>query len=322
MEATQPLVDSIHRWGCSISEAVLEFPCHYFSIPEVDGFIGYQICHGCAIILGDPVCAPDNKSVLAQAFSRHCEQNQLSFIYFIASESFSKWAVKHICAIMMEVGEEIIFDPFIDPTVGHRAARLRNYIHHAQHLGLVVKEYLAYDKELEKAILEVGKNWQQARKGPQIYLGHLNFFDNKHNHRWFYLQDGNQKVMGMALLSRLDAYQGWLLKFLITAPEAVRGSSELLMISILEKLKQEDCHYVTYGMIPGERLGETVGLGMVGRWGVQAVFHSAKWIFNLGQRKIYWKKFHPRTEKAFLLFSHGIGIKELRALSKALKIDF
>lgn len=321
MEAIQPFVKSIHKWGCSISEAVLESPCHYFSIPEIDGFIGYQICQGCAIILGDPVCAPDNKPALAKAFSKHCEQHQLSFIYFIASESFSKWAIHEVCSVMIEVGEEMIFDPFIDPTIGHRAARLRNYIHHAQHLGLSVKEYVAYDKELEQAILEVGKSWRKARKGPQIYLGKLNFFDNRHNHRWFYLQDKDHKVKGMALLSRLDAYQGWLLKFLIAAPEAPRGSSELLMISILETLKQEDCHCVTYGMIPGERLGKTIGIGRVARWGVQVVFQAAKWIFNLGQRKLYWKKFQPRTEKALVLFSHAIGIKELRALSKAMKID-
>lgn len=322
MEATPFFADVVHRWGCSISEAVFESSCHYFLIPEIEGFIGYQIWHGCAIVLGDPVCAPDKKAALAEAFSQHCKEQNLSTIYFIASESFSKWALNHVCKIMLEVGEEIIFDPFVDPTVGPRGARLRNKLHHAQHLGLTVREYEAHDPALEKAILEVGKHWRQARKGPQIYLGKLNFFDNRINHRWFYLKDGSHRVVGMALLSRLDAYQGWLLKFLLAIPEAPRGSSELLMVSILEILKQEDCHCLTYGMIPGESLGEMTGLGRMGRWIVRGVFHAAKWFFRLGQRKIYWKKFQPRSERAFLLFSDAIGMKELFALSKALKIDF
>lgn len=322
MEQTIAFSHLVQRWGCSISEAILESDCNYFSVPEIEGFIGYHLHQGCAIALGDPICPPDQKAALAEAFSKYCQEKGLSIIYFIATESFAKWAIQHVCQTMVEVGEEIVIDPFFDPTQGSQGAKLRNKLHHAQHVGLSVHEYKGQDKALEEAILRVGQSWQQARKGPQIYLSQLNFFDSEHNHRWFYLQGADQKVIGMASLSRLDAYQGWLLKFLMTVPEAPRGSSELLTVSVMETLKQEGCRFVTYGMVPAENLREIVGMEKFGQWVLRLVFKSAKWIFHLGQRKIYWKQFQPRTEKCYLLFSHSIGIKEIFALGKALKIDF
>lgn len=323
LEETQDFHHLVHRWGCSISEAILDSSSHYFYIPEIEGFIGYCISHQCAIVLGDPVCPEEKKPLLAQAFYTYCKNIDLSVIYFISSEKFSQWAIQNICKILIEVGEEAIFDPFSDPTIGPKAAKLRNTIHHAQHLGLTVEEYLSPDAELEKSILKVGEAWVKARRGPQIYLGDLNFFENRHNHRWFYLQDASKNIIGMSLLSRLDAYQGWLLKFLIIKPEAPRGASELLMISILETLRKEDCHYLTYGMIPADYLGEIIGLNTFSKNFAKMIFKIAKWMFNLGQRKIYWKKFHPHSEKAYILFSNPkISIKELLAISKAMKIDY
>lgn len=312
-----------HKWGGAVSEAILESSSNYFYLNEIEGFIGYRLLHGCAVVLGDPVCAPEKKTLLAEAFQKFCDENMLTSIYFIASKQFASGAINRISKIMIEVGEEVIFDPSFDPMEGHKGAKLRNTIHHANHLGLSVKEYIPMNIELEKAMLQVGKKWVNARRGPQIYLGHLNFFDDRTGKRWFYLQDGKGNMTGMALLSSLEAYHGWLLKFLITLRGAPRGASELLMVSLLDTLRQEGCHYLTYGMIPGDRLGEIIGLGKVSTCIARGGFKLAKWLFHLGERNVYWHKFHPHSEKCYVLFSSPtMRLKELRALSNALKIDF
>ncbi|HEV8052403.1 MAG TPA: DUF2156 domain-containing protein [Parachlamydiaceae bacterium] len=313
----------IHRWGSAMSEAILDSTCHTFSIPEIDGFIGYLVANdNCAIVIGDPICAEDKKPLLTQAFHKYCKENNLACIYFIVSEKFAKWAIDNVSKILIQVGEEIVFDPFKDPTEGHKGYRLRNKLNHTKHIGLAVKEYLTNDTELEKSILNVGQNWVKARKGPQIYIGDLNFFKNRTNKRWFYLEDDKRNVIGMALLRGLQAHKGWLLKFLIVNPDAPRGASEQLVISIMETLRKEDCHFVTYGMVPADRLGDTAGLGVIAGTLAKLGFMAAKWIFHLEQRKNYWLQFHPQFEKSYLLFSSPrIGIKELRALSFAMKID-
>lgn len=224
---------------------------------------------------------------------------------------------------MIHIGEEIVFDPMFDSLAGHKGLKLRNKIHHAQHLGLTVKEYISLDPEIENSIMAVGKSWVDARKGPQIYLSHLNFFENRTDKRWFYLQDDKQKFIGMALLSKLEAYQGWLLKFLITVPDVPRGASELLMINIIETLRAENCSYLTYGMVPADGIGEIIGLNTFSAWTAKRVYGMAKWIFHLDQRKIYWHQFHPHAENTYMLLSSpSIGLKEMRALGNAMKVDF
>ena len=71
-------------------------------------------------------------------------------IYFIVSKPFAKWAIENVYNIMIELGEEVIFDPFIDPTVGHKGFKLRNRLHHAQNLGITVKEYQPFNEVIEK----------------------------------------------------------------------------------------------------------------------------------------------------------------------------
>lgn len=313
----------IHRWGSAISEIILDTACKFFSIPEVEGFIGYREVNQCAVVLGEPICVEKNKHKLASAFQKFCVENGLNCIYFIVSKPFAKWAAENICNVMIEIGEEMIFDPFTDSLEGHKNVKLRNKISHAQNLGLSVKEYIPFNTEIEKSILEVGKEWVQARRGPQIYLGNLNFFAHRADRRWFYLQDQEQKILGMALLTRTEAHQGWLLKFLITVPNVPRGASELLMINILQTLQNEGCRYLTYGMVPADHLGELQGLNPFASWIAKRGFTAAKWLFHLDQRKTYWQKFHPKMEPAYLLFSNpGIGIKELRALISTMKMDF
>ena len=316
------LQEWIHRWGSSVSEVALDPSCLIFRTPGIDGFIGYRIESGCAIIYGDPVCAPEDMPSLALTFYSFCQANHLRLIYIIVSEPFASWAIDHVCNVMIEVGEELTFDPFENPKEGSNKARLRNKLRHAGKLGLKVNEYLSYDEKLEHAMKQAGAEWLKGRRGPQIYLGYLNFFDHRIDKRWFYVQDGDS-IIGTALLSKLEARKGWLLKFLIITPKAPRGTSELLMMTILETLKKEGCHFLTNGMVPAEKIGQTVGLGKFSTWLARKIFKIARWFFKLQQRKTYWEQFSPKAEKVYLLFSEpNLSLQEIRAVMKALKIDF
>lgn len=312
----------IHRWGCSVSETVLDSECHVFRTDKIDGFIGYRIKAGCAVVHGDPICSFQDMPFLTEAFHQYCKEKQLKIIYIIASEKFANLAIQNLCKIMVQVGEELIFDPRKDPTEGRSGHRLRNKVSHVRSLGISAHEYLSQDPKLENQIKEAGNLWLKSRKGPQIYLGPLNFFENRADKRWFYAIQGEQ-VIAAALLSRLEVKKGWLLKFLITIPQAPRGTSEFLMLSILEALRQEECHYLTYGIVPADRLDKIVGVNKFYTWLGRGIFKFLKAIFKLNQRKLYWEKFFPKSEPAYVLFSNpNVGIQEVRAIIQALKVDY
>src|SRR5262245_50974937 len=67
------IVEFVRRWGGLATDALLDPQCQYFRTPEIDGFIGYRIECGCAVVFGDPVCAPDDTFQLARAFHKFCQ---------------------------------------------------------------------------------------------------------------------------------------------------------------------------------------------------------------------------------------------------------
>lgn len=316
-----PIDKMISRWGCQFSEPILDFECEYFTIPEIEGFIGYRTFPGWAVVFGDPICAAENQYTLAQAFQKECQDKKVRVAYLIVSEKFSTWAIDNICSVRFEVGEDVIFNPQDDPCTGPKRWRLRNTISHPQHLGVTVEEYLTQDKKIEDAILQVGKTWVESRKGPQIHIGNLDFFTHRNNKRWFYVKHNNACI-GMALLSRLEAHKGWFLKYMMTTPSAPRGSSELLMISILEQLKKENCHYLTYGMVPKSHLGEVKGLGPITTWLAKTAYLMINWYFRLENRRAYWNKFRPTTERLYILLDNAkFGLGEIYTILNALNIE-
>lgn len=310
----------VHEWGTSLSEAILEYDFELFTSNDIKGCIGYRVENHCAIVFGDPICPDEKIFELAQKFHEFCLENQLNAIYVCASEKFSDWAIQHICHIKLEIGEEPIFDPKMDPTEGPRGNKLRYKIKHAKEIGLVVKEYLSSDPKLEEEMCHLGKKWLASRKGPQIHLGELEFFKDRNYKRWFYaIYEGT--IVGVAILSHLEKQKGWLLKFLIIDPEAPKLSSEFLMYSIMETLKKEDHQFLTNGIVPLSTLGEVVGLSSFTKFIAQMAFKISNRIFHFEDRKTFWRKFRPSSNKSFVLFSNPrIGLNEIRALIKTLNI--
>ncbi|WP_068468817.1 phosphatidylglycerol lysyltransferase domain-containing protein [Candidatus Protochlamydia phocaeensis] len=305
------------KYGSSASEAMFDFPCHFFYLPDCTGTIAYRIESNCAVVFGDPICPPQETEKLAEGFYHYCQDAHLNIIYIIVSENFAKWAKSSHCSILMEVCQEFIFDPAMDPC--QSSHRLQHRVDKAIKHGLTIHEYIPFDDEIEKKLKQVGEKWQQAIKGPHIYLGHLNFFESYVGKRWFYVKDGDQ-ITSMLMLSRVEANQGWLLKFLATLPDAFHDTSEFLVTSVLSILRKENCRFLTKGMMPVDALGEINGFGPVFTGVVRGIYKIINWTFKFNKRKEYWLRYHPKAIPAYLLFSNpSIGLNEIKALIKVFR---
>lgn len=314
----------IREWGGGPStEALYEPGCHLFTAPGLEGLIGFRVMKGRAVVIGDPVCPPENRAKLTEAFHEHCRHAGMKIIYMLVSESFANWAIQNGCPIMLEACDDLVFDPFRNPTLelGAKARRLRNMVRFAQSHDLSAVEYTDFDPKLEEAMQQVGDNWLKERKGLQIHLGLLKLFIHRLDSRWFYIKDPKGNILAVALLRRLGAKKGWFIKFLIKVPAAPRGTSELLMTSILEALREEGCHYASVGAVVADQIKVVNGLGKFGQAFVHRVFSLAKRIFHLDQRKVYWEKYSPTSEPTYLLFSGPrVGFKDILALMKILNV--
>lgn len=316
------IVQLIRRWGGLTTDAILDPSTQIFMIPEVEGLIGYRILSGCAVVFGDPVCAPRDIPSLTQAFHRFCAAQKMPVIYLISSESFAKWSINQTCKAIVQFGEELYIDPQNDPRErqGTHASLIRRKVRHAIHEETVVKEHAAGDLSLEQSMLQTARSWLQARKGPQIHISRVRLFEDTHGKRWFYaMQRG--RMVGMIVLNHLQARNGWLINHLMITPDAPHGTSELLVISALEALKREGCTYATFGAVPEMRLGEISGLSKMSTWMTRLIYRTAYHVFHLKGHKMFWGKFFPETLPSYLLFSRPqIGYQEIRALMEAMNV--
>lgn len=313
----------VKRWGSAASIALLDPKCSIFQIPSIEGLIGYRLLKGCAVVYGDPVCAPEDTETLAEAFMNHCHQNKWRFVFTIVSEQFVNWALPRTGGGLIEFGEELYVDPQADPKIGPQGRKLRNKISHSYNAGVRIFEYSQNDLFLEKSMDEMAQMWLAKRKGPQLFLADVNLFAERPGKRWFYALH-QEKLIGVLLLNELESREGWLINLLLTAQNAPSGTSETLVTSVLEVLRKEGCRFTTFGPVPSEQLGEIVGLNALSAWFTRHAFKAVKKIFPLDNKKVYWKKFHPQSKRSYLFFSHPrIGLKEsmsvLRALNFSLK---
>lgn len=305
------------RYGSAASEAMFDFPCDFFRLPDSTGIIAYRKEFQCAIVIGDPICPPEETKKLTKAFHEFCKESHLNIIYIIVSEKFAKLAENYGCKISIEVCEEFVFDPANDPSL--QSNRLRHRVEKAKKHGLTVHEYLPHDAEIEKSLTEIGREWQRAIKGPNVYLGHLNFFEDYSGKRWFYVKDG-EKITSMIMLSKIEAADGWLLKFMINSPEAIHDTSEFLVTSVLEILRNENCHFLTKGMMPSNVLGHVKGLSSPSTWIIKNIYQGISWFYKFKKRKDYWLRYFPKALPSYLVLSNShIGLNEARALMNVFK---
>jgi lysylphosphatidylglycerol synthetase-like protein (DUF2156 family) len=315
-EPRKQLLASIRRWGGSSSTALLESDCNFFSLVGTEGFIGYRSLKGCAVVLGNPICHPDDIPRLATAFHESCQKRGERVLYIVCSDPFAKWASDNICDAILEFGTELL----INPTIATEGRLVHRKTRHALKEEVEVQEYLSENLPLKAAMEAVGTAWLKNRQGPQIFLSHCQLFSDPVGKRWFYAKQG-EKVVGVLVLNELQAHGGWLLNRVMATPDAAHGTPELLVKTALDHLHREGCSYVNLGPVPGERLGEITGFNLFFSWLARSLFQVARKTFHLDGKRVFWQKFEPISKPCYLLFSHSsIGWREIRGLMQALHI--
>lgn len=309
----------VTRFGGSASVALVDPHCKLFRHPEVEGVIGYRSAPGCAVVFGDPVCAQEDLECMTRAF--HEAQGKNSVVYVTASERFTEWALKHLCKAKMEMEEELVINPQNDPTraQGSDAHQLRKKLNRASDAGVAVLEHCCENREREEELKGVAKEWLEERRGPQIYMAKIDLFGEKNGKRWFYAV-WEKQIVGVLVLHLLE--KGWLVHMVMCKRSAPQGTSETLVVEVLKKLKEEGCTFVTLGATPKEEIGEISGLSRLSSKLARKIFSFSKRLFELDNRREYWKKYKPQSERRFLLFSRDkIGMKEILGIMRAFNVS-
>lgn len=314
----------VRRYGGPLSSGLLDPSCALFAAPGIEGAVGYRAAWGCAVAIGDPVCANADAGRLADAFRMHCRERGWHTAYAGAGRSFAELARSRGYALI-EFGEELLLDPRRDPQAGPRGRELRKKVNHARRAGLCVVEYdrtMLRDPALEVAMENTARAWLAARQGPQIYLAHVSLFDAPEARRWFYaLHEG--RVVGVLCCLRLESRGGYLLEHILAAPDAPGGTSESLIVAALAAFGAENCAFATFGPAPAPQIGRIEGLGRRSERLARQVYAWSNRTFHLDARSRFRRKFQVSSEEpAFLLFDPPrVGVREVFGLMRAFNVS-
>jgi lysylphosphatidylglycerol synthetase-like protein (DUF2156 family) len=315
-------VELVRRYGGPVSHAALNPSLSLFRIPDIDGLIGFQLVQRCAVVQGDPVCASEYKSALADAFASYCTNKGWGFLYTSVTADMKDYAKKGNHT-MMEFAGFLIADPQDDPEIGHQGHHLRQHLNNTRRSGVSVIEYWGEtnpNMQVEAQIAATCKQWLKARHGLQMYLGHPRLFDDRHGRRWF-IAEYNGRVIGMLSMLKIGCFEcDYLINLVFSSPIAPLYTNELLIVTALQALRKEDVKTVCLGVGPLEILGKIEGSDGFTEFLSRKLYQLASRILNLKGRSECWNKFHiTRREPMYLVFqSSRIGLREIIALFRAL----
>ncbi|HEV3269688.1 MAG TPA: phosphatidylglycerol lysyltransferase domain-containing protein [Candidatus Rhabdochlamydia sp.] len=312
------LIELVRKWAEVNTDGILEKTTQIFSVPHIDGIIGYRIELKNAVVYGDPVCAPIDKIALAKEFENYCQNQNMKVIYIIVSEEFAHVAVEHLSFSLIEFGKKFLLDPF--KYVDAKTRLLRKKVRQSSRNGIEIFEYAGNDPQIEQSMEQLATAWVAARRGIQVYLATPTLFADRIGKRWFFAKQGRE-IIGLALLNELQSHQGWLLNNVMVTKEAPSGVSEHLLVSVLETLEKEQCRSVLIGPVPAKELGKVIGLGQIIVLLASWAFKALKKVCRLDGHEIFWEKFQPELKSSYLLFpKNRFRPSSIIALLRALNI--
>ncbi len=314
------LVEVVRKWAEVNTDGILDETTLIFSVPHIEGVIGYRIELKNAVVYGDPVCAPRDKVALAQEFEKYCKTRKMKVVYIIVSEEFANLAGEHLSFSLIEFGRKFILNPVRD--LASQTSLLRKKVRQSSRNGIEVFEYTGLDPQLEQEIEKVAVAWVEARKGIQIYLAEPTLFADRLGKRWFYAKREG-KVVGFVILNQLQSQQGWLLNNVMVAKDTPSGVSEHLVVSALQALEKEQCSLVLIGPVPAKELGRIEGMGNLIVKLTKFIYKAVKKTCGLDGHEIFWDKFQPELKSSYLLFpKNRFRLSSIFALLRALNITF
>jgi lysylphosphatidylglycerol synthetase-like protein (DUF2156 family) len=318
-------VELVRRHGGPVSHAALAPSRSIFRTPGIDGLIVFMPIRRCAVVFGDPVCAPEYKAALADAFAEHCADNNCSIVYTTATAAMQAYACERGYGTM-EFASLLIADPQHDPELDHQGHHLRQHLNHVRRTGVTVREYQGEtfpDVQLEAQAEAVCEQWLTGRHGPQMHLGHPRLFEDRAGRRWFIAEQVDSVVGFLSMLSVSYIEGKSLINIVFSLPAAPLYTNELMVATALQALREEGARSVCLGVGPLKTLGQIDGCSGINEFLARSLYRLAAKALNLHGRTVFWEKFHlTHKEPLFLLFqSPHIGFRELNALFQALNLS-
>jgi len=275
---------------------------------------------GRQIVVGDPVCAPENYRQIVSRFIEKYPQ----VLFVQASRAFAE--VLHEMGLQVnEFGYEtdILIEDF--NLKGKYRAKLRQWQNKCNREGLTVREVSVSDYPDKKEIENLSKEWLKHKSGEGLGLLFRPLrLKNEQDVRCFMGFVAN-KLVGLAVFdpiysaNKVIAYYHNLDRI---ANEAPHGTSASIILASIEAFKEDGVQYVSLGMSPlklhRKQLWELPGFHRFTRKAFWYAYEKLKFIYPFQGNASHKKKFNGEMKPVYLSGTKGTSLWEVFLMLKAI----
>jgi phosphatidylglycerol lysyltransferase len=222
-----------------------------WSTPDVDGAIIYGEFGRVWLAAGDPLAPLEDMAELARQFASFARTRNRVVAFVPSSAGFARMVVPNDFNAV-KVGASPYFDLQTWSPRGDSAKKMRAGVNQARRAGVVVEMVPnAVDELLKKETAQLCLDWLGSRRTATTFgwLIALDPFLHSEYKKYFAARV-NGKLVGFLAASPIPARKGWYLEDVLREPDAPHGTSTLLVVEALAKLKAEGAVLATLGTSP------------------------------------------------------------------------
>lgn len=279
-----------------------------FLAPDGRALLSYRVVGSTAVVLGEPIGAPDACVRLAQEFHEYCDLHGWRFAYHQVSPAGVRM-LESIGCKSLKIGEEAVVDVESFSVEGSHRKRLRNKNRQLAKEGFRIEE-LAHpiDASTMAELRAVSDAWL-ADGGHRERTFTLGWFDAD------YLEDTTVLVVRRedgrieAFVNVLPSFQGEDGNFdlMRRRPDAPNGVMDFLFVGLIERFRAEGRRGMTLGFAP---LANIDGDGLVPR-ALRTLYESESAAFNFTTLYAFKAKWDPRWEPRSLVYRSDLELPQL-----------
>lgn len=310
-----PSVELLHLqqlYGYNAHSLVAISPAaRLWSCRETEGAVSYNEFGKVWLVPGDPLASVENLVRVAGGFVRTAAAQGRVVGFMPATHQFAKHS-KRLGLRAIKIGSSPYFDLATWAPRGDRAKKARAGVNQARRAGVRVTRVVNVDEKLIRETACLCKSWLTTRRSA-IKFGWLfavDVFQHKERKKYFTARDATGRLVGFLAASPIPARDGWYLEDVLRRPESPNGTTDLLVVEVLELLRRDGARLATLGTAPMAMEGsvdpDVLGSPVLSKV-ARIVARCFSLFYNFEGVRRYKSKFAPSWwESEYLLISENI----------------
>ena len=280
--------------------------CH-----DTEGAVAYNEFGKVWLVPGDPLASVENLAQVSERFLQKARTEGRVVGFMPATEQFAKQS-SELGLRAIRIGSAPYFDLATWAPRGDRAKKARAGVNQARRARVHVSEVIEVDEKLIRETACLCKSWLTTRRSAIRFewLFTVDLFQHKEKKKYFTARDANGKLVGFLAATPIPARDGWYLEDVLRSKHAPNGTTDLLVVEVLNSLKHSGAKLATLGtalMAAEGVVDPDIRLSSVLSRAVRFVARCCSIFYNFDGVRRFKAKFAPSWwESEYVLISQNV----------------